>query len=154
MKKILLVIFSVALCVSCASKKNVAQPQQNPGYSRVEIEVPCKQSGFDDADYFRGVGTSTAPNQQNARIAALQNAKSIVKEKLGGFVSGLSTDYSRNVAGDAQAAKVQKIIEGEFATLVEKELNDAEQTCEKGYVLSDGLFEYWIAIQIPKKKLK
>lgn len=153
MKKILFIAMAALVCMSCASKKNATQPLQNPGYSRVEIEVPCKQNGFDDADYFRGVGTSTAPNQNNARIAALQNAKSIVREKLGGFVSGLSTDYSRNVAGEAQASKVQKIIEGEFATLVEKELNDAEQTCEKGYVLADGLFEYWIAIQIPKKKL-
>ena len=77
----------------------------------------------------------------------------MVREKLGGFVQGLSTDYSRNVAGEAQAAKVQSIIEGEFATLVEKELNDAQQTCEKGFVLQDGLFEYWIAIQIPKQQL-
>lgn len=152
MKKVLLFALAAGMCMSCASKKN-APLAKNPGYNRVEIEVPCKQEGFDNAEYFRGTGTATAVNQQNARKAALQNAKSIIREKLGGFVSGLSTDYSRNVAGEAKASKVQNIIEGEFATLVEKELNDAEQTCEKGYVLDDGLFEYWIAIQIPKKKL-
>lgn len=153
MKKILFVALAAVMCMtSCASKK-VAAPAKNPGYSRVEIEVPCKEYGFDNSDYFRAAGTATAVNQQNARKAALQNAKSMIREKLGGFVSGLSTDYSRNVAGEAQASKVQNIIEGEFATLVEKELNDAEQTCEKGFVLQDGLFEYWLAIQIPKKKL-
>lgn len=152
MKKIILAMLIVALCASCASKKQ-APLAQNPGYQRTAIEVPCAENGFDDAAYFRGTGTSTAVNQQNARRAALQQAKAMVREKLGGFVQGLSTDYSRNVTGEAAASKVQSIIEGEFATLVEKELNDAEQTCEKGFVLQDGLFEYWIAIQIPKQQL-
>lgn len=152
MKKIILAMLIVALCASCASKKQ-APLAQNPGYQRTAIEVPCAENGFDDATYFRGTGTSTAVNQQNARRAALQQAKAMVREKLGGFVQGLSTDYSRNVTGEAVASKVQSIIEGEFATLVEKELNDAEQTCEKGFVLQDGLFEYWIAIQIPKQQL-
>ena len=126
------------------------------GYSYEEYilaKEECAEAGFDDAAYFRGTGTSTAVNQQNARRAALQQAKAMVREKLGGFVQGLSTDYSRNVTGEAAASKVQSLIEGEFATLVERELNDAEQICEKGFVLQDGLFEYWIAIQIPKQKL-
>ena len=138
----------VALCASCATKKI-----EKYGYARVELEVPCSKEGFDDAEYFRGTGTASAINQQNARRAALQQAKAMVREKLGGFVQGLSTDYSRNVTGEAAASKVQSLIEGEFATLVERELNDAEQICEKGFVLQDGLFEYWIAIQIPKQKL-
>ena len=153
MKKILLPILVGSVCASCGSQKQVQQVAQNPGYQRTAIEVPCAENGFDDAAYFRGTGTSTAVNQQNARRAALQQAKAMVREKLGGVVQGLSTDYSRNVTGEAAASKVQSIIEGEFATLVEKELNDAEQTCEKGFVLQDGLFEYWIAIQIPKQQL-
>lgn len=156
MKKFLLMGVVIALaCVSCNVQKKAAEQEEakNPGYRRTAIEIPCKENGFDDAEYFRGTGTATAINQQNARRAALQNAKAMVREKLGGFVSGLSMDYSRNVTGAAQASKVQSIIEGEFATAVEKELNDAEQTCEKGFVLDDGNFEYWISIQIPKKQL-
>lgn len=151
MKKIIFVMLVAAFCASCASKKQA--PLQNPGYQRQEIVIPCSEYGFDNAEYFRGTGTSTAVNQQAARRAALQEAKAMVREKLGGFVQGLSTDYSRNVAGQAQAAKVQSIIEGEFATLVERELNDAEQICEKGFVLQDGLFEYWISVQISKKQM-
>lgn len=154
MKKLLLAVVAIA-CVGCHSQKKAAEAEEakNPGYHRTAIEVPCKENGFDDAEYFRGTGTSTNINQQNARRAALQNAKSMVREKLGGFVQGLSTDYSRNVTGSAQASKVQQMIEGELNTVIERELNDAEQTCEKGFVLDDGNFEYWIAIQIPKKKL-
>ena len=153
MKKILLSILVVSVCASCGSQKQVQQVAYEPSYQRTPIEVPCTENGFDDAAYFRGTGTSTTTNQQSARRAALQQAKAMVREKLGSFVQGLSTDYSRDVTGEAAASKVQSIIEGEFATLVEKELNDAEQTCEKGFVLRDGLFEYWIAIQIPKQQL-
>lgn len=153
MKKILLSTLVLCLFASCASRKATTSVATNPGYQRTAIEVPCLQSGFDDAEYFRGNGTATAVNQQNARKAALQNAKSMVREKLGGFVQGLSTDYSRNVSGEAQASKVQGIIEGEFATLVESYLNNAEQICEKGFTLQDGLFEYWIAVQIPKQQM-
>lgn len=148
MKKILLSMLVVALCASCASKKI-----EKYGYSRVELEVPCSKEGFDDANYFRGTGTASAINQQSARRAALENAKSMVHEKLGGFVAGLSTDYSRNMRGAAKASDVEGIIESEFETLVEKYLNDAQQTCEKGFVLQDGLFEYWISIEISKKQL-
>ena len=81
MKKILLSMLVVALCASCATKKI-----EKYGYARVELEVPCSKEGFDDAEYFRGTGTASAINQQNARRAALENAKSMVHEKLGGFV--------------------------------------------------------------------
>lgn len=138
----------VALCASCATKK-----LEKYGYSRVELEVPCAKEGFDDAEYFRGTGTASAINQQSARRAALENAKSMVHEKLGGFVAGLSSDYNRNMSGSARASEVEGIIESEFETLVEKYLNDAHQTCEKGFMSSDGLFEYWISIEIPKKQL-
>lgn len=155
MKKLLLAVLTLA-CVGCNVQKKAVTAQEEsktPGYQRTAIEIPCKENGFDDAEYFRGTGTATNINQQNARRAALQNAKAMVREKLGGFVQGLSSDYSRNATGSAQASKVQQIIEGELNTVVERELNDAEQTCEKGFVLDDGNFEYWIAIQIPKKKL-
>lgn len=144
----------VALCASCASsKKSMVFGKKNPGYRRVQIEVPCAEYGFDNAKYFRGTGTATAVNQQAARRAALQNAKAMVTEKLGGFVQGLSTDYTRTVQGDAKASNVQGIIESEFATLVERKMNDVVQTCEKGFVLQDGLFEYWIAVEVSKQEI-
>lgn len=153
MKKIILSMLIVALCASCASKKSMVSGKKNPGYKRVQIEVPCAEYGFDNAKYFRGTGTATAVNQQAARRAALQNAKTMITEKLGGFVQGLSTDYTRNVYGDAKASNVQGIIESEFATLVERKLSDAVQTCERGFVLQDGLFEYWIAVEVSKQEL-
>jgi hypothetical protein len=148
MKKILLSMLIVALCAGCASKK-VAEY----GFERVKVEIPCKQEGFDDANYFRATGTASALNQQSARRAALENAKSMVHEKLGGFVSGLTSDYNGNLRTNAKASDVEGVFESEFETLIEKNLNDALQTCEEMFVSKDGLYESWIAIAIPKKQI-
>jgi hypothetical protein len=152
MKKVMLGMLVVALCASCGSSKKMAAKSSAP-YQRTEIEIPCVKEGQGDAEYYRATGTATSINQQGARRAALQSAKSMIYEMLGGFIQGLSTDYSRNVTGDARANKVQGIIEGEFANLVEKKLNDADITCEKGFMLNDGNFEYWISIAISKKEI-
>ncbi len=149
MKRVILFMLVVAVCVSCASKKKVAEY----GYSRVKIEVPCVKEGFDDNDYFRATGTAASANQQNARIAALENAKAMIQRKLGGFVAGLTTDYNRNTRGNAIASDVEGIIESEFEILVEKYLNDARQTCEEMTINNAGLFESYISIEIPKKQL-
>lgn len=152
MKKVILGMLVVALCASCGSSQKMASKSSNP-YQRTEIEIPCVKEGQGDSEFYRATGTATALNQQGARRAALQGAKSMIYEMLGGFVQGLATDYSRNVTGDARANKVQGIVEGEFANLVEKKLNDADITCEKGFMLNDGNFEYWIAIAISKQEL-
>ena len=148
MKKILLSMLIVALCAGCASKK-VAEY----GFERVKVEIPCKQEGFDDANYFRATGTATAMNAQSARRAALEGAKSMINEKLGGFVAGLTSDYNGNLRTNAKTADVEGVYEAEFETLIEKTLNDAQQTCEEMFVNRDGAYESWIAIEIPKKQL-
>ena len=60
---------------------------------------------------------------------------------------------NKNESGTIHDESRSCIIEGEFATLVERELNDAEQTCEELIQLPDGLYESWISIQISKQSL-
>ena len=153
MKKIIL--FAGIACLffaGCKSKQQVVY--QAPQSGRVEIEIPCKKTGFDDAEYFRGTGTATSPNQQSARDAALKASKSIIRGKLGGFVQGLASDYSTAVAGQSNSDKVQRLMESEMNEVVERMLNDAEQICEKLYQRpNDGQYESWFSIQIPKKEM-
>ena len=108
---------------------------------------------MDDDDYFRDLGIGTSINKQSARKAAVESAKSMIKSRLGGMIKGVSTDYSRTVAGQAPADKVQRIIEEEFTQVVEKMLNDADKTCEDMYKVASGEFESYYAIQISKKEI-
>lgn len=117
------------------------------------MALPCVDASMDDDDYFRDLGIGTSINKQSARKAAVEASKSMIKSRLGGMIKGVSTDYSRTVAGQAPADKVQRIIEEEFTQVVEKMLNDADKTCEDMYQVASGEFESYYAIQISKKEM-
>ncbi|MBR4917900.1 MAG: hypothetical protein IKZ52_01615 [Bacteroidales bacterium] len=153
MKKVSLVMMIIAAALAFASCKSSKQVVQTPPPGRTEIELPCVDESMDNDEYFRAMGTATNMNMQNARSAAFDAAKSMLNKRLGGFITGLSTDYSRTVAGDAQMEKVQRMMEGEFYQVVERMLNDAAKTCEKMYQNQTGNYESFIAIQVSKKEL-
>lgn len=150
-------ILAMALLASCGSKRNTTTNNYNnsnqPITEGTRVLIPCQGDSFDDADYFRDLGIGTALNPQMARKAAVKAAQSMVKERLNGLVKGLSTDYSNSTSGTASADKVQSIIEGEFTTVIEKMLNDADKVCEDMVKLDDGSYRAYYAIQISKKEI-
>lgn len=153
MKKCTLLMMTIATVLTFASCKSSKQVVQTPPPGRTEIELPCVNESMDDDEFFKAMGTAININMQNARSAAFDAAKSMISKRLGGFITGLSTDYSRVVAGDAQQEKVQRMMEGEFYSVVERMLNDAAKTCEKMYQNQNGAYESFIAIQVSKKEL-
>ncbi|MBO6025693.1 MAG: hypothetical protein J6P73_00410 [Bacteroidales bacterium] len=150
-------ILAMALLASCGSKRNTTTNNYNNGNQPItegtRVLIPCQSDSYDDADYFRDLGIGTALNPQMARKAAVKAAQSMVKERLNGLVKGLSTDYSNSTSGTASADKVQSIIEGEFTTVIEKMLNDADKVCEDMVKLDDGSYRAYYAIQISKKEI-
>lgn len=141
--------FSI-FATSCKTHKQVTT---TPPPGRTEIDLPCLAESMDNNEYFRAMGTATNLNMQNARSAAFDAAKSMLNKRLGGFVTGLATDYTRSMAGDAQMDKVQRAMESELYSVVERMLNDAAKTCEKMYQNPSGNYESFIAIQVSKKEL-
>ena len=152
MKKCTLMMMAIAMVLTVASCKSSKQVAQTPP-DRVEVPLPCVDESMDDDEYFKAMGTASNLNMQNARTAAFDAAKSMLNKRLGGYITGLSTDYSRTVAGDAQQDKVQRMMEGEFYQVVERMLNDAAKTCEKMYQNKTGAYESFIAIRVSKKEL-
>ncbi len=138
----------------CGSNKQ-ATSNQNPENTPFGTfyDLPCVDASLDDDEYFKGLGVGTHVNLQSARTAAMDAAQSMLQKRLGGFIQGLATDYSRTVAGQAPADKVQRLMEGEMDKIVEKMVNDASKTCEKFSQLKTGEYQSYIAIQIPKKKM-
>lgn len=153
MKKCTLLMMTIATVLTFASCKSSKQAVQTPPPGRTEIDIPCVTESMDDDDFFKALGTASNVNMQNSRSAAFDAAKSMLSKRLGGFITGLSTDYSRVVAGEAQQEKVQRMMEGEFYQVVERMLNDASKTCEKMYQNQNGAYESYIAIQVSKKEL-
>lgn len=152
--KIALVIMIAAAFVGCKSKKEVTQnygpkePVQGP-----VVTTPCAEQSKDDAEYYRDFGVGTNVNLQSSRNAALQAAKQMIHERLGGLVKGLTSDYIRTVAGQTPSDKVQRIVETGTDQVIEKMLNDAEKICETTIHLDNGEYQTFYAIQISKKEL-
>jgi len=153
----MLAMFALA---ACGSNKQATTTTTNYPASNTQAELPgkrmmlpCVDASMDDDEYFRDLGIGTSINKQSARKAAVEASKSMIKSRLGGMIKGVATDYSRVVAGQAPADKVQRLIEEEFTQVVEKMLNDADKTCEDMYQVPSGEFESYYAIQISKKEI-
>lgn len=151
LNKIGMAMLAMLALAGCGSKKQAHVTDNNP--FGTFYDLPCVDASMDDNDYFRGLGVGTHVNLQSARTAAMQSARQMLLERLGGFVQGLTTDYARTVAGQAPVDKVQRELEDGLDKLVEKMVNDAEKTCEKFSQLQTGEFQSYIAIQIPKKDM-
>lgn len=142
----LVLLVTVVMFASCKTKEETIKLGK-------KVETPCLEKSFDDVNYFRALGTATNVNYENSRKGALKSAKDMVKEKLGGFVKGISEDYSRVVSGQAPQDKIERLLESDMTTVVEKELNDAMQTCETTLKDDAGNFITYITIEISKEKL-
>lgn len=132
----------------CSATKTAPAPSDIVFY-----ELPCGEFDRDTEKHFTGLGTGENVNEQNARDAALEAAKGQVRRKLGGLVKGLSTDYSKMMRGSAAQSDVSSIVEGELATVVERNLNDAMKTCERIGKTAAGTYKSYVAIQISKEEL-
>lgn len=149
--RIILLAAAVAVMTltGCKSSKNLTPETMG----NKEVELPCAKYDHDSDDYFTGMGVAENVNMQNARLAAINAAKSMVNAKLGGLAKGLATDYVRTQAGAAQQDDVQRIAEREITAVIERMLDDAEQTCEKMYQTPAGTYQSHIAIRISKKEM-
>ncbi len=137
-----------ATLTGCGSSKPAPAPSDIIFY-----ELPCGEFDRDTKEFFTGLGTAENVNEQNARDGALEAAKGQVRRKLGGMVKGLSTDYSKMMRGSASQTDVSSIVEGELATVIERNLNDASKTCERIGRTSAGTYKAYVAIQISKEDL-
>lgn len=152
MKRTVILMAAVAMMMlfgACKSNKPITQEQ----IGNKEIELPCSGYDRDTEDYFGGSGVGENVNMQNARLAALNAAKSMINAKIGGLAKGLATDYVRSQSGAAQQDDVQRIAEREVTAVIERMLNDAEQVCEKMYQTPNGTYQSHIAIRISKKEM-
>ena len=135
--------------IGCKSTKVTTQEQ----LGNKELELPCAGYDQDSDEYFTGMGIGENVNMQNARLAALNAAKQMINAKIGGVARGLATDYSRTMGGNVAQQDVQGIVEREVTQVIDRMMNDVEQTCEKMYQTQNGTYQSHIAIRISKKEL-
>lgn len=117
------------------------------------VEIPCYEASRSDADYYRELGTGSDLMKENARKMAVQNAQSMLKERLARTVKGLATDYSKMVSKSGKNADISGIIEGECTSVIDAQLKDADNICEKWSQDRNGRWNCYYVIQIDRRKL-
>lgn len=156
LRKLGMAVLIALAFASCGSNKkmtnnNQPQPRQN---GRTEIVIPCYEASRSDANFYRELGIGKSVNEQSARDQAVKSAKEMLTNRLGGLIKGISTDYSRNVSGQAPADKVQRLMEQEMTQVVEKMLNDSDNPCEKLFLEADGAtYVSYYVIEISKEEI-
>ncbi len=117
------------------------------------FELPCVNESMDNEDYFAALGTMMGARVtiNEVRKAALKQAQDMIKQRLGGFVQGVSSSYSRSVSSSGSMPKLQGIIEDEMNMIIEEEIQNAQKVCEKIAYEPDGInMTIFLAIHVPK----
>lgn len=100
----------------------------------VFVDIPCYEESLSQGEedpYFRELGIGEDVNRAKARTAAVLQANDMIKNRLGGVVKGLSTNYSKLMTTKSSPAKLEQIIEGELITVIDNAVRDAAKPCEK-----------------------
>ena len=146
-KLIVLMAIVAILFTNCDSSKHIVNNSQQSSIGQ-PILIPCNVQ--DDNDYFRDRGIISATNIQNARIAALDNAKKMIIRKLKSNVKAISNTYFRDSTGNSAINDVKQEMEEAMNIAVNQILNEARTICEEIYQADDGHYTAIIAIEISK----
>lgn len=128
-----------------------ARPAASP--AGTTFDLPCSGVGTSDKEYYRQLGIGKDVDLSLAQRKAVQNAKSIIRDRLGEQVKGLVSDYSKTYSKSGKGADMEGILEREFTGVIDKALDDADNPCEKAAQLNTGEFQYYYVVEIRKSDL-
>lgn len=115
-----------------------------------QAEIPCYAESRSDREFFRELGEGQDLQRNVARLAAVKMAQSMMRERLGHSVKGLSTDYSRLMNKSGKSSDLEQLMEGEFMNVVDGVLKDADNPCERWSKDRTGAFHVYYVIEIEK----
>lgn len=116
-------------------------------------DIPCYAESRSDKDYYRELGEGVDLQRNIARLSAVKMAQSMLRERLAHSVKGLSTDYSKLMNKSGKNADLEQIMEGEFMSVVDASLNDADNICERWSQDRSGNYHVYYVIEISRKDL-
>lgn len=133
------------------SVANLSKPKFEEFY-----DIPCYDVSLSQGEedpYFRELGIGEDVSRPKARLMAIANANSMIKQRIGGVVKGLATDYSKTVSTKSSPARMEQIIEQEFTTVIDKVLRDAAKPCEKMSQLRTGAWACYYVVWVGRDEV-
>ncbi len=154
-KSIFTMVVAMAL-VGCGSQKTVGPAQakakaQSP-FGEV-YEAPC--SVYDTPEEFAATGIYRGSMHQKGEIHkfALQNAQSIVRQKIQHAYKGMVSEFSQSIGSNQGNDIITKITQA-GDQIIDVMINNTSECCVRyGAVGEDGHLECYVAIKISKEDL-
>lgn len=86
LKRIGMLVLAMLALVGCGNKMRLLasssteeKPQEPP---QKPVEIPCMESSYDDENYYRALGTSSAVDMRRVRMLAYKDAQQRLKMKI------------------------------------------------------------------------
>ncbi|MDA3867431.1 MAG: hypothetical protein PF489_11885 [Salinivirgaceae bacterium] len=147
MKGILSITMMAAVVgfMSCGGPKEAAK--KDTGFQ--EINIPCQENGYSDAEYFRSSGSGKSANMATSKDKAMLNAKTRLAGLINSTIKSVTEQYTNEIdVGDA--TEFEQSFEQMTRDVVKQKLVEVAVTCEKTGTGSSGQYETYLAIQVLK----
>lgn len=140
MRKLLFIQLAIALCIALYSFDR--KPK--------EIDIPCKQEGLSDNQYFRASGSAKSRDMASAKDKSLLVAKQTLASLVGSTIESVSNNYTSSQSSTDNSFK--ETFETLTRETVNQQLKNVNITCQKVNHSKEG-YEVFTAVEMSKIKL-
>ncbi|MEJ5265238.1 MAG: hypothetical protein WHT29_07990 [Bacteroidales bacterium] len=115
-----------------------------------EVEIPCKQEGLSDSQYFRASGSAKSKDMASAKDKSLLVAKQTLASLISSTIESVSSSYSSSISGNSNSFK--EAFETLTRETVNQQLKNVSIICQKVNKSKEG-YEVFTAVEMSKVKL-
>lgn len=142
-----------AMCAVVFSMTSCGGQKQVVNNTKTEIFQPFNTpADMSDANYIRATASGTSPDQEMARTIADLNARTQLASQVSSTVKAVTERYMNQVNIANKSEFAQKV-EQNVRLVINQELKGAQIRGTKLYQNSDGSYEFWINIEMPKSAM-
>ena len=133
--------------LSCGSSKKMTA---SAPVDMVEETIPLSGSQyFSDSEYYRAVQNAASKDRSTAQKIAMQNCRQELATNIQSDMQIVIENYTKNQ--DTGVSAEHKAQYQELAyTVVSQQLRDLQIVDEKMFRQADGLYRYYVCLQMPK----
>jgi hypothetical protein len=133
---------------SCNKTKDIGGAGNKPK----EIEIPCKEEGRSDKNYFRADASATSQDMSLSREKALAAAKQKIAGLINTKIKSVTDRYVNETEVNGNSDFEQKF-ENLTREVVNQTLVDIAIVCERNFQEETGKYTTYVAIEIDKETM-
>jgi hypothetical protein len=143
---VIALLSTVTLFTACKGKKGATDVKPD---GAKEINIPCKNEGRSDAEFFRADASATSQDMNLSREKALTAVKQRLASLIETKIKSVTDRYVNETEVGTDSDFEQKF-ENLTREVVNQKLTDVAVICEKNYQEENGKYTTYIAIEVSK----